>query len=226
MPYPRKYQRGYKRRSYRKKNSSSGFGGMSLSSAWKTAKWAAQQAWKLKGLVNSEMLKLDILNTGTTISNAGVVTHMSAIAQGDSDSSRHGNSVYCRSLNIKGFVRINASATSTCYRIAVIIDTQQVGDTSPTFSDIYENSDVSSHLNNATVGRYKVIYNKVYTLVPTNDSAIRYFDINLPMRHHVRFNGSASSDVQKGGIYLVRVSNEATNVPTDNFESRLSYHDN
>lgn len=220
MPYKKKYGRRRRRRFARKR------GGFSLSSAWKTAKWAAKTAWKLKGLVNSEMMKLDTSASGVSIPTTGVVTHMTAVAQGDSDASRHGNSIYVRSLNIKGYVRMNAAATASVYRLAVIIDTQQVGDTSPSYSDIYESSDVNSHLNNTTVGRYKVLKNIVFTLI-VGQSDVKYFDINIPMRHHVRYNGANSSDVQKGGIYLVRVSNEGVGfTPSDSYEARLSYHDN
>lgn len=225
MPYKRKYVKRGRRRYYRKKVSG-GFGGMSLASAWKTAKWAAQQAWKIKGLVNSEMMKLDTSASGVSIPTTGVVTHMTAVAQGDTDASRHGNSIYVRALNIKGYVRMNSAATASVYRLSVIIDTQQVGDTSPTYSDIYESADVNSHLNNATVGRYKILKNIVLTLVQ-GQTDVRYFDINIPMRHHVRYNGTATSDVQKGGIYLVRVSNEGVGyTPSDTYEARLSYHDN
>lgn len=221
---PKFYKRKFRPRRYKKR--SYGLSSMSLGSAWKTAKYAAQQVWKLKGLVNSEMMKLDTTGSAVTVTNTGIVTHMTAVPQGDTDASRHGNSIYCRSLNIKGYVRMNASATASIYRLSVIIDTQQVGDTAPSFSDIYESADVNAHLNNTTVGRYKVLKNIVFTLVQ-GQTDVRYFNINIPMRHHVRYNGTASSDVQKGGIYLVRVSNEGAGFqPADSFEARLSYHDN
>lgn len=227
-----KYAKGYRRKSYRRRRykKSSGFGGMSLSSAWKTAKWAANAAWKLKGLVNSEMLKLDTNEAGSTITTSGTyVQHLTAIAQGDSDVTRTGNSVFVRAVNIKGRSVYNATlgAVPSFIRIMLVIDTQQVGDTSPTINGVIDttNGGYQAHMLNTTVGRYKVLYSKIFT----NDSVqntVKSFDINIPLRHHVRFNGTASTDIQKGGIYIMAISSEVTNGPKLIFNARVSYHDN
>lgn len=186
----------------------------------------ARQVWRLKGLVNSEMYKLDLIGNSNTIDTAGGLTHLSSIAQGDGDGQRTGNSVFVRSINIRGVVYRNAAGASTqVVRLSVIMDTQQVGDTSPTFASIYEGTDVNSHLNSDTVGRFKVLKNLILTVDSAGQSG-KAFLINLPMRHHVRWNGTASTDIQKGGLYFSIVSASATNAPTVTWDGRVSYHDN
>lgn len=232
MPYFKGKKRSYgRRRRYgRSRKASGGFGGMSVASAWKTAKWAAQQAWKLKGLVNSEMLKYDTNESGTTITSAGTyVSHLTSIAIGDTDTTRTGNSIYVRAVNIHGRVVYNATSgvTPTFLRLMVVIDSQQVGDTLPLISSVIDttNGGYQAHMLNTTVGRFKVLYSKIIT-TDSVQNTVKPFEINLPMRHHVRYNGSAGTDIQKGGIYVLAISSEAINGPKLIWNARVSYHDN
>lgn len=178
----------------------------------------------IKGLVNSEMLKLD--NGGSSAidnvtSNSLIPLH--AIAQGDGDSARTGNSIFARALNGNINFEKHASATYTYVRCMILMDTQQVGDTTPTVLTVLQ-SDWASHLNTATVGRFKVLYSKIVVLNSARPSVqIKY---NKAMRHHIRYNSTASTDIQKGGIYMLLTSSESTNTPTVRYNLRLSYHDN
>lgn len=192
----------------------------------KSAAWAARQIWKLKGLVNSEMYKLDTAWATSAITQ-GSTSHRTGVAQGDGDGERTGNSIFVRAYNFKGIITRNSSGASIqTVRISLIIDTQQVGDTNPSYTDIYESVSPFAHLNSNTVGRYKVLWTQTYVL----DSVQRPFalvNINLPMRHHVRFNGTSASDIQRGGIYMCFATDEpGVNQPSIAGEHRLSYHDN
>lgn len=191
------------------------------------ARKAWQGVWKLKGLVNSEMLKKDVTESGTPVTTAGAYSvNLSPIAQGDGPSDRTGNSVFARSLNIKGQIIFNASGSTTQFmRVAVVLDTQQVGDTSPAYTDLYSSAAYNAHVNVNTAGRFKILYSKTIETDSVNNLA-RPLLINIPMRHHIRFNGTASTDIQKGGIYILASGSEATNGPYIRYESRLSYHDN
>lgn len=193
-------------------------------SALSLAKTAVREIWKLKGLINSEKKKFDRTEGAKTPDNTGIVDNLVGIAQGDGDQDRNGNSIYVRSVNIKGNIKINAAASNTFIRVSVVQDTQQIADTVPAWTDIYESADVNAHLNNLTVGRFKVLKDRTFRL--DADDPGKMFEINLPMRHHVRYNGSATSDIQKGAIYLCMVSNEPANTPTLSYQSRVSYHDN
>lgn len=227
------YRRSFRKRPYRRVKRSYGRpkrGGFSLASAWKTAKWAANAAWKLKGLVNSEMLKFDTNEVGTIVTTSGTYqSHLTAIAIGDTDTTRTGNSIFVRAVNIKGRVVYNATAgvAPTFLRLMVVIDTQQVGDTLPSIGSVIDTASggYQAHMLNTTVGRFKVLYSKILV----NDSIQRTvvpFELNFPMRHHVRYNGSNSTDIQKGGIYVLAISSEATNGPKLIWNARVSYHDN
>lgn len=224
---PRRYGRRANMRRYAKKKTSKAPWYARKYSAMDAGRYALSQVWKLKGLVNSEMYKYDLVNNSLSPSTTGTVTHLTGVSQGDGDGNRTGNSIFARSLNIKGYVQRNAAGSSTqIIKIALVMDKQQVGDSAPTWSDIYEGTDVNSHLNSDTVGRFSILYTRQLICDSVSSPVVR-FDINKAMRHHVRFNGSNGTDIQKGGIYLVCVSTQSSaNFPAVSFDSRLSYHDN
>lgn len=201
-----------------------------ISTAWANRPTVEQLGWavdKLKGLVNSEMFKYDQSQTALNLTNSGGILHLTSVTQGDGDGQRTGNSIFVRSVNIKGVLKFNTSSTSfgqPC-RLMVVLDTQQGSDSSPSVLNILESATTYSHLNSETVGRFKILKSYIINL-STGTNPVRPFQINIPMRHHVRFNGTAPTDIQRGGLYFVYMSNEGSLYPTMDYEARLSYHDN
>nr|UOF76702.1 capsid protein [Cressdnaviricota sp.] len=190
-------------------------------SAWRATKYLAS-------MINSEVMKLD---TTVTLGAAQYnITALNAIAQSDALNGRTGNSILLKNIAIKGSMQINGSVTAnTRIMLALVMDTQQIGDTNPSVSDIFtSNTDPHSLLNSSNVGRFKVIKRWNYWLTPASGgkpiAQLEYFkEFNLT---HTRYNGTSSNDIQKNGLYLVQITSEATNYPTNSFNVRLSYHDN
>jgi hypothetical protein len=220
----------YRRRSYKKRRS---FKRKSV--AWYNKKYSAiQLASKavagvryLKGLVNAELHKFDLTGSAS-ISTAGNVFNLVNIANGDTDSDRTGNSIFVRYVNAGGMLQLNSSADNTAVRIMLVIDKQQVGDNLPTVTDILETVSSPtapySKLNSETAGRFTILSSRVYIL-NTERPSCSWF-IKKSMRHHVRYNGTTGADIQKGGLYILAISSEATNSPAMNRNVRLSFYDN
>lgn len=226
MPnYVKKYR---SKKSYRPKKKSS-------SSNWYNKKYsvgdmanaALKGVWYLKGLVNSEKYKSDVADTGTIVVNTGAYgTLLTGVATGDGDNQRTGNSIFARSLNIRGQAIYNPLGTNPHFlRVSVVMDLQQIGDTGFSYATVYANGDYNAHLNAVNVGRFKILWTRLYKFDDQNNIA-HNFVANIPMRQHLRFNGTASSDVQKDHIYIVASSSEPTNGPKLVWNSRLTYHDN
>ena len=179
----------------------------------------------LKGLVNSEMYKYDG-NNNFSPTTSGSITALTSIAQGDGVAARTGNSLLVKSVYINFNCINNASATNgTIITSWLIMDTQQVGDTSPAFTDIFTATNVNAILSPESVGRFKILRRDNIVLSP-NGVATKQFKIYKRMLHHVRFNGVNSTDIQKGGLYWVVCSNQAVNAPTVTYQFRVAYHDN
>lgn len=192
----------------------------------------ASKAWrgvrKIRGLVNSEMLHLDKTYSSATISGTGSVSNLTAIGQDDTVSGRTGNSILLRNCTWRLKFEINSSVTvDTSLMMAIVLDTQQVGDTTPAFTDVFAAANPESLLAVGTFGRFKVLYRKTYILTPASGGkpAIEVAK-TLNMYHHVRFNGTTSSDIQKNGLYILLVGSESTNLPTVSGTVRIGYHDN
>lgn len=184
----------------------------------------------LKGLVNSEIFTAEGNTTSTAVTNSGVVTHLSAIAQGDGEHARTGNSVLAKYLTLRGKLVMHGSASSTLVRMLVVRDTQQVGDTSPALSAVLDAASTNQCLapmNADTKGRFSKLYDRTFCLDTDRPSSVFKINLKLGKRgSHIRFNGTASSDIQRGGLYFMIVSDEATNQPTYVKFYRLAYHDN
>lgn len=192
--------------------------------AMQLAAKAAKGVWYLKGLVNSEMLHTQTLGS-SSISSSGTVFLLNGLAQGDTSSARTGNSVLMRNCHLRlGFAQ-NATAVTTFYRVILFWDTQQVGDTSPTVTDILESASPYSPLATASVGRFRILKSWFFS---TDDTKAQTKAINhySKFRVHSRFNGTASSDIQKNGLYLMAISDQSTNTPTMAYSMKVGYHDN
>lgn len=178
----------------------------------------------IKGLVNSEMFHHPVTGTSTP-DTSGEVIHITNIAQGDDDNARTGRSVLLKSIFYRISATINASATNTFVRIILLKDNQQVGDSTPSVTSILASASYLSPLNVNSIGRYTVLKDHLFSLDAAKQDT-KLIKIYKKLQMHVKYNGTASTDIQKNGIYILFISSEATNTPSLPYNVRLSYHDN
>lgn len=216
------------RRSYKKKRYTSKTEKCIKYMGGKASMFLAKQAMSgvryLKGLVNSELFKYEINDTGNSIDASGTIINLNEIAQGDGDAGRTGNSILAKSLYLNFDFSKHNLATNTYLRMLLFIDKQQISDTYPSVTDVLDTASVLAPLNNATVGRFTILRD-MRVVLNDNRPGI-FFKIYKKLFNHIRFNGGLATDTQKGGVYLLFISNEATNAPTVSFRGRLCYHDN
>ena len=114
-PYKRSYPTQYRRRPMamvRRQPYQSG-----LSSALSTASRALSVAYGLKSIINSELKHYDESGTSTPDGASGsIVGILRGMAQGDTNNTFDGNSILCKSVQVRFSTNMNASATSTRVR--------------------------------------------------------------------------------------------------------------
>lgn len=139
-------------------------------------------------------------------------TSMFAVAQGNTTSSRDGDVISVKSLH--------ARATFTClagsnvrFRALIIRDKQQVPDTTPAITDVLSASTTGALPVYNTRGRYQIIHDKVYSMNANflNQDMSMTVDIKkaFPRGMKVQYNGTASTDIQKNGLYLFVIADIA-----------------
>lgn len=223
MPYRKKFKRVIRRKGRK-------------STPWYNRKYSTMQlarsAWNgvkyIRGLVNSEMFHVRGNDIDQTVDNTGYVRHITAISQADGPQNRTGNSILARKFFLRYILKGNTGPAITIVRVMLIRDKQQVGDSSPTITDVLDTTDPLSLLDPGQYGRFEVLYSKIHTLNNTDKRTIQG-QIVRSMMSHVRFNGTADTDIQRNGLYLMAISDQATTgtaEPTINFSSNLSYRDN
>jgi len=222
---PRRFRRsGYKGRYRRRKSGARSWARAGAS----VGRWA-YQAYKgvkyLKGLVNAELHKTDSTAASFPITTGGVVVQqLNQVAIGDSSSTRTGNSIFVRRFDMRGTVTINGAAVASVVRMILFVDNQQIDDTVPTVAQLLQTASVNSPLNANTVGRFTIWKDFKFTLSAVRNP-IRPFRILHNCKHHIRFNGAAASDYQKGCVWIVMITDDANN-PSCVFENRTSFYDN
>lgn len=216
-------KRRFKKRSFRRKRGSSKWYNKKYSVA-QIASTAYRGMRMLKGIVNAERKFVDVTLV-TALSNTGDITQLNPLAEGATESTRNGLSVLMKNLFIRQALYMNSAARIEFIRLIVFVDSQQVGDTAPAVTDVLETASYVSPLNRQAAGRFSILYDHVHSFSITG-SQCGFLKLNIPVNLHAKYNGAASTDIQKNGVYILRIESEATNHASGNMYSRINYYDN
>lgn len=231
----RRFKRPYRKRSYgtkkrvtklQKMANDTGAARWTAGNVASAAFTALKIANGLKGLVNSEWKNHDV-DTNFSQGDTPSLTRLTAIAQGDTEGARDGDSILMKKLTICERGVINSSSTSSVViRRAIVCDTRCDG-ADPSYTDIYQNSDLTTLLNNDQDGRFVILKDDVYCL-SSNGIRDYYNKFTLPLNIHCRYDDTVSTiGAAKGNqLYYIIWSNDDTNQPAVDFHSRLRFTDN
>lgn len=185
----------------------------------------AQKVLRLERAVKQikpEVKYFDLSTSSNNVSAAnGVVIHLSAIAAGTGVSQRVGDAIrsvwYDINLAVTMSSVFNATNENPSFRFYIAQDMQQVGDAAPAGADLVDQpSNPKVQLLNILVTmqkRFKVLYDsKPQVMFPgtgitfENSSTVYpakiQFNFHRKLNSPIRFNGTAATDIQKGGLYL------------------------
>lgn len=193
---------------------------------WKSLAMRAYKGFKfIRGLVNVEKKYLDT-SVGTTIDNAGTITNLTATSQGDDVANRNGNSILGKTLYLRFHMyRATANtATTNTMRVMLVKDMENTG-SAPTVTDILQSASVDAALHVDHLSRYQVLRDKVFTMsLSGTDGTAQHWYVRV--NDHVKYTGSANTDIYKNQVYLLLLSSESTNPPTMSLASRFGFYDN
>lgn len=210
----------------------------------------AQKVVKLTKLVSGLRPETKYIDTSLTSNNVsvnnGVVINLTAIAGGTGINQRVGDAVNMLWWNLNLSVTLSSAQNTTtempAFRFYIVRDLQQVSDTAPTGSDLVDQPSLPKIqlLNVATTmqRRFQIVYDsKPQLIFPGTGLAILNNSVVYPQRcvftlrgskkGPIRFNGTASTDIQKGGLYLFFYTDVTMSGDVLDFvgTSRVAYND-
>jgi len=178
-------------------------------------------------LVNSEK-KFHDTNQDTSISNTSTIVPISLMDQGDDWNQRNGRRVKAQSVYLNGQITINPSATRTNFRCVIFWDRNPNGANVTASALMAVADDLQSPLNKSNAGsRFVVIYDRYFDL-SINGVETRTVRVYRKLYHHVNYlgPGDTTGNLGPGNIFMLLLSNEATNTPVFHYYIRFSYTDN
>lgn len=193
------------------------------------AKRTATGLNEIRKLINVEEKILQVSRTATACTPTGALESISTVAQGVNFTERIGNSIKMQNIEVRGRIFINASATRSIVRIILVRDLDGYGST-PNVGDIMESTGAAvdclaphDFLNRK---RFSFLYDELLTINNTGDSST-VFEISIPHEGHILYLGAtaAAASNGKGSLYMLFISDEATNSPTYSFYSRIVFTD-
>lgn len=206
------------------------------------AKKGSSLSSRVRTLEASRELKYREKTATANLSIVGRVDPLTEIAEGSTSLTRDGLKIKPHSLLLNYRLQHssdeNAASQSNdpkpqCVRVMVVVDRQQLGDASPSASTVLGavSDFYLSGLNRLTaVNRFSVIYDKRHIL-NWNNLAVgvsKYIDLTKKVKM-VGYNGTATTDIQKNGIYVIAGCAEdagtSYNNPVYDLMARLRYSD-
>lgn len=187
---------------------------------------AYRKVMYLSSLINVEKHKVDTSSGPSTLNTTAVTVPITNIAIGDTEGTRTGNTLMTKYMLVKGTAVLSSQGAATArVRTVIVRDKQQIQDSAPGYGDVYESTGTQAFLNKNTVGRFDILYDRIHDLDSNNPQSIfeRYIRLGT---NHVRYNGTGATDIQKGGLYLYAVSDQAATGPSYGVQVRLGFIDN
>lgn len=226
---PRKYRRKY-RKKYQPKAKGANDRSVTVwsgHSVLEKANKALNLASKVYRFVNTEIKFHDVTTTATAIPNTGTINGLSAVAQGDGQSTRDGDSLKPLHLTIRGSVTNNTTNNRTTLARIIVFRGKQENGVGFSATDILETSTVYSPKNYTDRFRTKILMDKVIPVPPNNNNSYspKLWNFSTKIIGHVNYS-AASTSIEDGGIYILYLSDQATNPPTMDYYARLTYVDN
>lgn len=203
-----------------------------------------QQVSSLQKVVSNLQPEIKFADTSIAANNiptTGFVHHVTQVSAGDGESNRTGTAISVKTIAIRGIIGTAAdlSVTQGVLRFLIVVDREQIADTSPTAAGIiadgvFTANPVMNLPNTEELERFRILYSSrpielrrlsldTDQFVPGTASSI--FEYNWSGTLKVSYNGTAVSDIAKNGIYFVILSDQAAATVDFTGVARLGFTD-
>lgn len=149
------------------------------------------------------------------LAQAGTVTLLSTIAQGNAITDREANSIRIASVTLHELLTVGAA---TGFARTIIFQDNLNQGVLPLVTDVLNSADVNSPLNavNKVNKRFRILHDRVYSLVPATETAALNSTNVLSSLSPVKFLGTTAVQASQGAgsLYALRVTSLAATQPS------------
>lgn len=187
----------------------------------------SKDMYKLKSMINVEVKAKDTAVSATLTTVAPYAPLLSAVAQGDTNSTRDGNSIKYTSIHGQMDLVQHTSASNSTVKAMLFVDKQHDASAGPSALDIVvDSTDPDSFRNTDFAGRFQVLWSRTYIFDPEHQHKRIVFNKKISL--HEKFDGTSAdaASITRNPIYMLFLCNEATNGVTLTGNARLRYVDN
>jgi len=180
-----------------------------------------------KKMFNTENKYLDTANSAA-VSSTGGLTLLNAMAQGNTASTRLGDTVRYNFIEWNFVVTINAAATASQLRLCIFRDEQPNGQASPVAGYMANPNSVVSMVAFTDVTRFHTFVDEIIEVSSAGPATLTLRGskgLGFHTNYGLSNNGNVT-DISKNSLNLFLVSNEATNTVSVNYYIRLLFVDN
>lgn len=183
---------------------------------------------RLEGASSKEVKTHDVAFSFSP-DNSGGIQFLTNIAQGDTSLTREGLVIKLLSIQCKGYCEANASQTGpVIVRMLLVKDRYNLG-ANPAVTDILESASVIAFKEHDEKRRFQILWDKAFP-ISVNDTSIErattlkyYKKFKKPQRVDYRSTGSVVANAGSCNMFLLMISNVATNLPTLELNFRFKF---
>jgi len=182
---------------------------------------------RIRRYINTEFHVIDASSAQANSSTTATFVLLNGCLLGDTVSTRTGQSMKMDRMYLRYYINANAVSIQNILRIMVVLD-KQPNSAIFAIGDLLTATTPVAPYTFGSQQRFTVLYDELYALSSTGPGCICYSG-TLPTNQHVTYNtGNAGTiaDINSNSLYLVHFSDQAANVPTFTFASRVWFVDN
>ena len=191
-----------------------------------TAYKAYNLAKEIRGHINTEYKYADTEVNADAVDNAGTIRYLNLVAVGDTSETRDGAQYRNKSLEFRMRTHMSQSATASYIRVILGID-RVANNSGLSVAEVLQEVDPLSARNLDSRHRVVILKDWLFKLdITSNQSHVEEYYTKLDLKTVMSGSGGATGDLESGGIFVLYISNEATNDPDMWFHSRVRFIDN
>lgn len=167
-----------------------------------------------------------------TMTEASAIANLAQIQQGVGLVQRVGQQITAKRLT--GRYWIKASTSNSVARVIIVQYKKQSSSSTPSLAKILENYSAGTgsvwspySFTNQFNENFRMLYDKFHVVNAASDAGVAR-EISIPLNFKIAYNGAATTDIEKNGIYMFMLSNETVASglgPQISYGMRLAYTD-